>query len=208
MSSWSRGKAAVIFLAGAAFFVSLSCKDYEFASPQPGILEIRLGVKNSRTDLLPFSPVNTFAILVRKVVVRKPGNIELEVFADLNAIRRNRDGDPFNCLDTLAADSALVLGKSYTPPGTYEGIDVEVTPVSGILVQSSFFPSFIEVQQSIPSPPALQQLPGPGKSVSITVQEGRLTRASITFDLDSSLVRRTETFGYRPYFYISSVQNF
>lgn len=157
---------------------------------------------------MPFSPFNSFYVLVRKVTVRQAGNIQLEVYADLNAIRRNRDGDVYNCLDTLARDSSVIIGKAYTPPGTYDGIDIEVEPTSFVVIGSGFFPSVIEVQQTLPRPPSLQQLPGPGKSLSIPVQEGRLTRVTVCCDLDSCLVRREETFEYRPKFYVSSVQNF
>ncbi len=198
----------IVLLIALALFPSLSCKDYQYASPLPGILEIRLGVKNNRTDLLPFSPLNLFQINVRRVLAIEPGDLQLELFADVNAIGRNVDGDQFNCLDTLARDSALVLARGYAPPGTYNGIDVEVTPTPFIALASGFFPSVIEVNEPLPPPAALQQLPAPGTILNINVQEGRLTRATVTFDLDSSLVRRTETFLYRPYFYVSFVQSF
>jgi hypothetical protein len=41
---------------------------------------------------------------------------------------------------------------------------------------------------------------------SIPVESGRVTRVTVTMDLDQSLIQRTETFLYIPVFYISSVE--
>jgi hypothetical protein len=197
-----------LLLAGSLTLSFLSCKQYDYASPLPGILEIRLGTENNRTDLLPFSPQNNFSLNVRKVVVRQSGDIRLELFSDLTAIRRDRDGDFYNCLDTLARDSSLILAIAYVPPGTYQGLDIEVTPNDVLLIGSGFFPSLIEVRQPFPFPPALQQLPPAGETLSIPVLEERLTRVTVKIDLDSTLARRMETFEYHPHFYVSSVRTF
>ncbi len=198
----------VLLFACTLFFLLPSCKQYDYTSPLPGILEIRLGAENTRTDLLPFSVQNNFTLIVRRVVVRQTGNIKLELFSDLTAIRRSRDGDFYNCLDTLARDSSVVLARAYVPPGTYEGLDIEVTPNQFLLIGSTFFPSLIEVREAFPPPPALQQLPAIGETFSIPVSEERLTRVTVKINLDSTLVRRMESFEYHPHFFVSSIRTY
>ena len=210
-----------LFMGILLSLITLSCDQYEYASPLPGILEVRLNVKNNRSgDLLPFSPINQFAFILKDLRATQPGDIRLPVYPDIYAIRRNPDGDRFNCLDTLAQDSSVILGASYAPPESFTGIEMftELAPYQNqfggatypyaVSIGTGFFPSVIEVVQPLPPPPAFRSLPGPGESLSIKVNEGRLTRVTITLDLDSTLVRRTEFFLGNLTFHVSSVQNF
>jgi hypothetical protein len=137
-------------------------------------------------------------------------NTQLDVLPDLFAIRRSSDGDLFNSLDTLARDSAMVLGKVYAPPVTYTGLDivaifaddtVYTTGVGGTLKK-------IPIDYTSPPPPALNRLPREGQSLSVAVNEGRLTVVNVMLDLDSTLIRRTETFRGDLQFYVSSIQNY
>jgi len=221
MSTRLRTNLMRLLLGMVLSLVTLSCDQYDYASPLPGILEVRLSVKNNRQgDLLPFSPVNQFAFILKELRATQPGDIRLPVYPDTYAIRRNLDGDRFNCLDTLARDSALILGATYAPPESFTGIEMftELAPYQNqfgganypyaVVISSSFFPSVIEVVQPLPPPPAFRRLPRPGEALNIQVNEGRLTRVTITLDLDSTLVRRTEFFLGNLVFYVSSVQNF
>jgi len=203
---------------GALFsLLALSCQQYEYDTPSPGILEIRMRSKNSRTELLPFAGVdsNAFGFMsatLRKIVAKRSDGVQMELYSDLVAIRRNPDGDQFNCLDRVARDSAYVLGQVYAPPHAVTQIDLEMAPAFGpdaiLTFKDSIFNS-IELRQPLGYEGDLNVLPFPGHApFNITVEEGRLTRVTITFDLDSALVRRTEWFDYRPYFYVSSVQIF
>jgi hypothetical protein len=134
--------------------------------------------------------------------------VKLPIYSDLTAIRRNPDGDFFNCLDPLARDSAFILGRVYSPPTTYTQLlfTVEVSPIVFVMDVFSGVPNIIQVRQD-PTTEALQQLPATGQSrLSVPVETDRRTVVTVTFDLDSSLVRRTEWFQYRPYFYVSSVK--
>ncbi len=186
---------------------SFSCSQYEYASPTPGILEVRLRVKNTRTDLLPFAETNFYAITLTELEARKSDGVHLRVLADLNAIRRLKDGDFFNCLASAARDSQIVLGKTYAPPTTFTSLDLQVKTSGAVLIRNGFISNFIFVSQAFPPPPALQRVPGQ-QEANMRINEGRLTLVTVTMDLDSTLVRRTEVFEYHPYFYISSIQNY
>ena len=190
-----------------------SCNQYDYASPTPGILEIRLKSKNSRTSFMPFSGANRFSFNLKSLDAIRQNGARLDVLPDLYAIRRSNDGDDFNTLDTLARDSVLVLGKVYAPPGTYVGIDI----VAQILREASYVqiagvvperPNIIPVVEPLPPPPALNSLPRPGQTLSFTVSESKLTRVTVMIDLDETLIRHTEFFEVDLQFYVSSIQNF
>jgi hypothetical protein len=188
---------------------SLSCEQYEYLSPSPGILEVRLGVANNRVNsFLPFGSNNTFIANFDDLEALQPGNVKLPIFADLSAIRRHPDGDFFNCLDPAARDSLIILGRVYAPPATFSGLRFTMSVFP--FVQITYPYAVSEIIVEIPTlTQALQTVPRPGHPpVNIKVESNSLTRVTVTFDLDSSLVRKFETFEFRPYFYVSSVQTF
>lgn len=207
--------------------ISFSCKEYEYASQLPGILEIRLRTKSTIDTSIVSLPLTNpttgtysfmYAIL-SKIIARRPDGAQLELFSDLYAIRRNEKGDTVNCLGELVRDSAYVLGKAYAPPQTFTQIDLRLLPIFQFGVQlnqrfgsdtSNFYlGTFIELRRPRDLLTDLNQLPRPNQPpLNITIQEGRLTRVTITFDADSALVHRTEWCDYIPYFYVSSVQTF
>ncbi|MGA9117101.1 MAG: hypothetical protein WB626_10030 [Bacteroidota bacterium] len=218
-----RGVALLLFV-----FASLSCEQFEYASPTPGIVEIRLAVKKISPELaiIPFSGLdsatgsqNTLGMTVRDIRITAPASypeiIQLPLYASLEAIRRNPDGDIFNCLNLLARDSLLVLGIAYAPPGTFTGIEMELTPgpcLTGlggqlgacVYVSYGAYGSQIGVVQ-MPPYQTYFVLPSAGGSLRIPVEEGRTTRVVVTLDLDRTLIRLEEEFAYYPTFYVSSV---
>jgi hypothetical protein len=132
----------------------------------------------------------------------------LPIYSDLNAIRRNPDGDEFDCLSASARDSLLVLGQTYAPPESFTGLELTISPEPFVFISQGFFSSSIIVQE-IPPFQALQRLPkSSNQQLNIEVQQSRLTVVTVTLNLDSALVQRTETFGYRPHFYVSSTRTF
>lgn len=197
--------------------VGISCEQYEYSSPLPGILDVRLRVKNNRQGLLPFGGQNEFRLNLRNLEARREGDIILPIYANVNAIRRNPDGDIFNCLDTLARDSAYILGQAYAPPGNFSILDltvdprvncVDMFPVPCVVYYNGFFTQPITVEIS-PLATPFQRLPAAGQPpLNIVVEEGRLTRVTVTLDLDTSLVRLADTYLYLPKFYVSSIQVF
>lgn len=194
----------------AAALTGLSCDQYEYASPTPGILEVRLAVKNIvNTNYIPFGALdsstgrqNQFALILNEIEVKQPGDIRQEILASLSAIRRNPDGDIYNCLDFGARDSVLLLGIAYVPPGEYEEFTMSHSISPNIFVDQGDAQSLFPV---VLVPPFENR---GDLHFRATVREARTTRVTITFDLDRSLIRRTEDYSYSPYFYVSSVQEF
>jgi hypothetical protein len=202
-----RKTAARLCAVALAAFGALSCSQYEYNSPSPGILEVRLAVKNSRTDLLPFATLDSTAVSANNMVfVMKSleavdaNEVHLPVFSDLFAIRRNPDGDVYNALDPRARDSMTVLGASWAPPQTFTSLELVIDVPEGVFISYGFYGSFIPVDPILPYQ-ALRQL-----EETIPVEANRTTIVTVTFDLDQSLIQLTESFLFVPVFYISSVQ--
>jgi len=205
---------------------SLSCKQFDYVSPLPGILEIRLRAVAKDTTLQRFIPFaepdslgyvkNAFLILVKGLKVLRSDGSEQPIFSDLDAIRRNPDGDVFNCLDARARDSLLVLGKSYFPPSTVSNILLTVSPqpvrfseMVEIRVTGQYAENFLGVRMPSVIPPELQQMSTFGSGpLNVRVEEGKLTIVTVTLDLDATLQIRTEWFEYHPTFYVTSIQQF
>jgi hypothetical protein len=190
----------------------LSCKEYEYVSPGPGIVEIRLKVVNTREDLIPFGVTNQWFLLLKDLNLLQSGNVKLPVYADFRAIRRNPDGDPLNALSISARDSDIVMGQVYAPPESFVGVDLTVNFSPSLAVFRNALPIANFILVSAPPPPApavptFFRIP-PSLDMNIKVNEGRLTRIVVTLNLDSVLVRRSEFFELNPSFYVSSVQNF
>ena len=195
----------------ALVLFGMSCSQYDYSSPNPGILEIHLKTKNSRTDFLPFSDRSFFVFNLKNLEAFTVAGARLPVLPDLNAIRRSADGDFFNTLDTLARDSSMVLGRVYAPPATYNRIELVasiISPSFVVVPNVGTLSRRIEVEQPIPFPEPLKTLPRSGGTLSFTVQEGRVTRVNVMIDLDSTLVRQTETYLGQLQFHVSSIQNF
>ncbi len=186
---------------------AISCEQYEYSSPSPGVMEVRLAVKNTRTDLLPFATFDSTTFnshsmfFIMKSLEAVDGNeVHLPVFSDLFAIRRNPDGDFFNALDPQARDSMTVLGAAYAPPQQFTSLELVVDVPEGVFISYGLYGSFIPVDPVVPFQ-ALRQL-----EASIPVEANRTTIVTVTFDLDQSLLQLTESFLFVPVFYISSVE--
>lgn len=182
----------------------LSCKQYDYVSPLPGTLEIRLASANSRAnDLLQFRPGNTYQLTLFNLEARQSGDIRLPIYSDLTAIRRNYNGDLFNCLDVGARDSTIILGRAYSPPLQYQYLRMTIK-VSPFVFRFNGY-QFESIPVEIPlSGDAIIDL----RSDALRIEEGRRTIVTVTMDLDSCLERRTESFLYHSRYYISSVQTF
>ncbi len=186
---------------------ALSCEQYEYNSPSPGVIEVRLKVANTRTDLLPFATFDSTAtsahsmtFVMKSLEAVDANEVHLPIFSDLYAIRRNPDGDIFNALDPRARDSLTVLGAAYAPPQQFTGLELVVDVPEGVFISYGLYGSFIPVDPILPFQ-ALRQLEG-----TIPVESNRTTVVVVTFDLDQSLIQLTESFLFAPVFYISSVE--
>ncbi len=187
----------------------LSCADYEYSSPLPGILEVRLRVKNERTAIIPFSEFNMFNIIIEDFVAQRDDGAFLVLLSDLRAIRRKKGGDTLNCLSLAARDSQLILGQAYAPPGTYTVLFSErSTPVThdttlyrfdGVEYQT------IPVRDYAPPSRFVMMVQHP----PIEVKEGKTTVVTLTLDLDASMIRRSEWFDWvAPMAFVSSFRQF
>lgn len=232
MSSPWRFLVVGLVAVGVLSLVSLSCKQYDYVSPTPGILEVRFRVlvnDPEKQRLIPFAAPdsignvnNAFFLLLKSITTFRSDGSDQELYGDLNAIRRNPDGDPFNCLDTRARDSVWDLGIAYFPPSNVSrlllkvapiGFSTNAVPVIFVAVFDSttrqYFLRSFEVRMPVPPPVELQQISTFGQGpLDIRVDEGKTTKVTLTFDIDSSLVRRNEWYEYHPKFYITSIQQF
>jgi hypothetical protein len=97
--------------------LAFSCKQYEYASPGPGVLEIRLRVINSpdslggNRDVIPFGPENSFRFMLKELRAIQTGNIRMAVYSDLFARTRRDPGDFFNVLSPLAETGDIILDR-------------------------------------------------------------------------------------------------
>jgi len=172
--------------------VFLSCKQYPYASPLPGILEVHLKTKSEQ---IPYSPLNSFGMQLTSVRAIRSDNAKMEVFEDLRAIRRSPSY--FDAFDKTAFDSALVIGQAYTPPGQFIGINIQTQPM-GLIILDGYRLIPVDIAPSFESLVILRQ--------TIDIQELKTTTVVVTMDVDSSLTRRAESFQFRPVFYVSSIQ--
>ena len=200
--------------------LALSCKQYEYASPLPGVLEVRLKVVNSpdslggNREVIPFSPLSRFRFVLKELNAVQPGNVKLAIYEDLYARQRIDGGDYINTLDPLANTADIILGQAYAPPQTFTGLDMTVTfpdPAVIVVRDPRFGATFLPVVAPPPPAPAVQtfyQAPPAPQTINITVNEGRTTVVTVVFNLDSVLQRRSESFEFHPSFSISSVKNY
>jgi hypothetical protein len=212
MSLTHRTIAARLLVGIILSLLALSCKEYEYVSPGPGIVEIRLKVINNREDLIPFGVNNQWYIILKDLNLLQPGGVKLPVYADFRAIRRSDLGDPLNTLSPSGRDSVIVLGQAYAPPESFVGVDLTVNfaPSLSVYRNNLGIPNTILVNPPPPPAPAVPtffKIP-PSVDVNIKINEGRLTLVTVTLNLDSVLVRRSEYFELHPSFSVSSVQNF
>jgi len=168
------------------------CKDYPYASPSPGVLEVRMKTVSAN---IPYGELNRLPMQLTAVRAVRSDNAKQDVFEDLRAIRRYTDS--YDAFSRAAFDSTLEIGQTYTPPGSYVGLDITTQPL-GIVVLDGY--------RTIPITYAADAESFIQLRTPITVEEGKTTIVVVSFDVDSSLVRGAETFHYNPTFFISSLQ--
>jgi hypothetical protein len=144
------------------------------------------------------------------------GTIKQPIYSDLYAIRRNPDGDYFNMLDTLARDGDYVLGRTYLPPLTYDGLDLEVRQWGVGVIKRSL--RLVVIRGDTVLAPGLDYVPVvppplPASQIieryffaprTFEIKEGQLTRLTLVFNMDSVFAQRIETLEFTPSFYIST----
>lgn len=168
------------------------CEQYQYASPSPGTLEVRLRTKSEN---VPYNSLNLFIMELTDLRAVRADSAKLEVYQDLMSINRSSPTD-FNAFDSSAYDSEMVLGEAYAPPGNYVGLDLIAQPVGQVVLDGY---RYIPVDVA-PDFQTLALLRSPFK-----VNQSGTTIITVTFEVDSSLTKGAESFHYNPDFYISSI---
>jgi hypothetical protein len=190
---------ALFFVPLLILILNVRCQ-YDYASPLPGLLDIRLHTI-SDTSRISFGPQNNFVLKITQVNAVRSDQAQAAIFADIKAIKRTTG--IYNTVDAHAEDSSLIIGQADLPPGNYLGILMLITP-GGTCILDGY--RNIQVILDTGFDPTLSF------KRSFTISEQRTTRVVLTINLDSSLVKEAvgrppDTFLFKPYYYISSVQN-
>ena len=170
--------------------IQLGCQT-EFSSPLPGVIEVRLKTVSGNID---FDPLNNFLLTVSSVEAVRSDDAKVVIYGDLGAI--SRKSTKLNTLDLRARDSLLIIGQTYVPPGTYQGIDILLEPAHQVILDGY---RIITVTRDQDFDPRLRF------RSTFSVQELTTTRITLEVNLDSTLLRRANTYEFRPFYSISSI---
>ncbi len=185
------GIIAVIF----ALF-NVNCQ-YEYESPQPGIVEINLGTHSTG---IPFfwvnfqgdTGTNSFEITIASLKALRSDGAQAVIFSDIKAIEAK--AMVVNTLDKRAYNSNLVIGQTYIPPGDYSGILMLIEPKREVILNGY---QNITVERPDNFNPLLRF------EKNFRVVEGQMTKILLTIDLDKSLVRGAFGYTFNPSYSIS-----
>lgn len=172
------------------------CSQYEYSSPLPGIIDIRLRTKSNE---IAFTPLNNFILKVTSVEAVRNDGARAAVYEDTKAIGRTTN--IYNVLDLRARDSSLTMGQAYLPPGDYIGINLLIQPGASVILDG---------YRNIPVDPPddfspLLTFRKEGGGTLFHIEEGITTSIVVTLDLDSTLQKGANKYYFRPYYYVSSV---
>ncbi|MBI1804372.1 MAG: hypothetical protein HY033_04675 [Ignavibacteriae bacterium] len=174
--------------------LNLSCSQYDYSSPIPGLVDVRLRTITD-TSKIPFSPLNNFVLKVVEVVAVRSDLAYAKIYADLKAL--NRTTGVYNTLDYRARDSSLVIGQGFLPPGDYLGILMIVQP-GDFVVLDGYRSIRVTTPPRFDTALKFRQ--------PFHVSEQRTTRIVLTIDLSKSLLPQVDTYLFNPLYYISSIQ--
>ncbi|GEM_PF-926625 len=180
-------------ISAITFLLVAGCEQYDYTSPGPGYIEVRLRTKSTT---IQFSGMNNYVIGIEEnmLLANRSDGAYLRINQDLRAITRKMAR--YNVIQESARDSALILGQAYAPPGSYTGLTVAITP--GMTL-------YLYGYQDIPVTSMVMDntfiFP-----TNFSVTENDTTVITLTYDLDASLTRRADDYSYTPEFYISSIR--
>ncbi len=177
----------VLCLALVSFF-NISCQ-YDYSSPLPGILEVRL---KSISNNITFDPLNNYVIKVSNVEAIRNDGVRTVIFEDLRATQRTTN--VYNTLDVRARDGNLVMGQTYVSPGSYSGLTISIEGADAV-IRDGYRIIPVEYPEG-----------NAGTLISASpyeVRESATTLITVVVNLDSTLLQRANTYRFRPFFYIS-----
>ena len=166
---------------------SISCQ-YDYRSPLPGTIEIRL---KTISNTIGFSDFTNFVVKVTSIYAIRADQGKLIIYEDKKAIQSSTM--IINILNFHARDGDLVIGQAYAPPGDYIGIGMIVNPGSEVILGTK-----IEETQPIPVvlPESYQSLWLSSKSFK--VQESQKTNLTLILDLDKSMIKGAYDYSFNP----------
>ncbi|MBI5020153.1 MAG: DUF4382 domain-containing protein [Ignavibacteriales bacterium] len=181
-------------MAISLMLLSSSCQ-YDYSSPQPGKLQIRL---KTISNNIQFTELNNFIITYSVIQAVKNDGSRADIFEDLNAIDTKPLG--INVLDFRARDSVLIIGETFVPPGDYSGVQFTITPKENLTLRG--------YQTVNVNPVGFESNVRIYLSNSYKVNEYNLTVVTIELNLDKSLVKDAFDYNFIPSFHISSIKNY
>jgi hypothetical protein len=184
------GVALVVTLPFILALSNLGCQT-EYSSPLPGIIEVRL---KTISNNIKFDPLNNFILTVSSVQAVRDDGARADVFGDLEAILR--EDTKLNTLDVRARDSALIIGQTYLPPGEYQGVDLLLEPARQAILDGY---RIITVDRDPDFDPRLRF------RSPYSIKELTTTQIVLEVNLDSTLLKKANTYQFRPYYNISSI---
>ena len=94
----------VIVFAASICIIALhiSCSQYNYSSPLPGVVDIRLRTISDSTRI-PFTSLNNFVIKIASVLATRDDQAKGPIYADLEAISRTTE-ENLNTLSPQAKD--------------------------------------------------------------------------------------------------------
>lgn len=175
-------------------FLYINGCQYDYTSPLPGIIEIRLKTVSDTTQI-DFLPLNSFTLTISQLTAIRSNFTKVLMYSDIKAF----DTKPIivNTLDPSARDSMLIIGQTYAPPDEYVGVDVLLEPAKKIILEGYR-------QIDVERPEGFSPLLSFRKPYS--VNEGKQTIITLTIDLNKSLKKGAFTYTFEPYYEITSIQ--
>ncbi|HTK81525.1 MAG TPA: DUF4382 domain-containing protein [Bacteroidota bacterium] len=168
---------------------------YDYTSPLPGTVSIRLRTKS---DNLDFSPLNNFVLKVTQVEAVRDDGARAIVYEDTKAIGRTTN--TYNTLDVRARDSNIVMGEAFLPPGNYIGINMLIEP-GGSVTLDGYRTIPVSAPQNFDALLRFRK--------NYTIREGATTKIVVTIDLDNALLKRANSYSFEPIRTITAfLQNF
>lgn len=171
-----------------------SCQQYEYVSPAPGTLRLKLHSSYTQFDTL-FS-LNNFTLKVTTVQAIRSDGIRANVFQDVKAV--GPTADVYNVMGRPAFDSSLVIGEFPLPPADYIGMQLQIEPGPQVVLDGYRFINVDRLADSLYTATILVSRP-------FSIEEARVTDIVLTVDIDATLRKLAYTFLYQPVYYISSV---
>jgi hypothetical protein len=189
------GLGAIFLIASLFIILNINCQ-YEYRSPLPGTIEVRLKSLPNRD--LEFSRYNNFIIKITKLYAIRNDGGRVKIYEDVKAIETSTM--IVNTLDSTAKNGELVIGQTSVPPGNYIGIDLEILPGPDVVIGAEG----VEQQVITVQPPTTLFPITPRKAFE--VKESRTTKIFLVIDLDKTLQKNAFNYRYVPQYDITIEQ--